>query len=96
MLKTLQQLNSEPVVLLVKVDTLQGTNKKGYSIDSKNHLTNAEKGTMQRYQIVKKSPDSTSISLKPCKWNHRKNSILLKIMMSDFKNFTHRRGYNKS
>lgn len=62
MLKALFQLNSEPVVLLKKIEKCV-TNKLS------DCTANVDRDAMQRYQIVKKSPDprdhsSSSLNLK--------------------------------
>ncbi|XP_057376457.1 uncharacterized protein LOC130697565 [Daphnia carinata] len=58
----LHQLNSEPVVILKKIEKCSSTTLPDYT-------TNRDRDAMQRYQIVKKSPDprdhsSTSLNLK--------------------------------
>lgn len=69
MLKTLQQLNSEPVVLLKKIEELGSIYKCVMTKVSESVPNSSERDAMQRYQIVKKSPDprdssSSSLNLK--------------------------------
>lgn len=71
MLKTLKQLNSEPVVLLKKIEGFDGIHNKYLEHKLPDSIVNnSERDAMQRsFQIVKKSPDpkdpsSSSISLK--------------------------------